>query len=302
MHKPDAKRIVIATAIATVTTVLLNVMGAPLLRVIHNVFGRKVYWGAAVVVGLALSLINPGLSSTPLGIWLTVGLYGEFEAKGLAGFWTALVAVVFGTIPTLGGPWLWAKLQGVEITAVLSESISMGLQKYSELSGTPAPKIEPSTIIAFLPSAMICLNMTALALALIMDRKFAILMGLRFERVASQIKLLDFKLPDAMIWVMMISFLLSFVQHGNEMVTIVAINIFAIAAAAYMFQGLAVFEVLLLVLQTGVFWRILIYVFVVGQLFPVLGAVGIIDYWLDFRGRMKKWRQKKSGSTNGERI
>jgi hypothetical protein len=58
----------------------------------------------------------------------------------------------------------------------------------------------------------------------------------------------------------------------------------------------------MLVLQVGRFTKALIYLFVVANFFPLLSGVGIMDYWLDFRGRMKKWRQAKIGRNNGEQV
>ena len=61
-----------------------------------------------------------------------------------------------------------------------------------------------------------------------------------------------------------------------------------ISLVLYFFQGLAVLEVLLNALKAGMFTRVVVYFFLVGQLFFVLSAVGLIDYWADFRRRLSK--------------
>jgi uncharacterized protein YybS (DUF2232 family) len=70
----------------------------------------------------------------------------------------------------------------------------------------------------------------------------------------------------------------------------------------YLFQGLAVLEVSFLAFRIGTFWKVLIYVLVVGQLFFLLSAVGVIDYWVDFRQRLTKWKRPEIRQNNGDNV
>ena len=70
----------------------------------------------------------------------------------------------------------------------------------------------------------------------------------------------------------------------------------------YFFQGLAVLEVAFRIFRTGAFWRFVIYFFIVGQLFLLLSAVGLIDYWVDFRSRMRRAYRREENRKHEGRI
>src|SRR6185312_2927686 len=157
-------------------------------------------------------------------------------------------------------------------------------------------------IVGQLPSMLIVVHVMSLAFALMLDRRMAQLFGLQYEKIASAIKLLDFKVPDPFIWLTMFSFLFSFVKVGPEWTSVVSLNVFNVMMGIYLFQGLAVLEVSFLAFRIGSFVRLLIYVLVVGQLFFLLSVVGVIDYWVDFRRRLRKWRANEKSRNSGENI
>jgi hypothetical protein len=41
-------------------------------------------------------------------------------------------------------------------------------------------------------------------------------------------------------------------------------------------------------MRAGLFTRILTYLIMVGQLMLILSVIGLIDYWVDFRRRIRK--------------
>ena len=86
------------------------------------------------------------------------------------------------------------------------------------------------------------------------------------------------------------------------MISVVALNVFNVVMGIYFFQGLAVLEVGFLTFRIGNFTRFLVYFIIVGQLFFLLSAVGIIDYWADFRKRMGNMRSRQGSQKNGEHI
>lgn len=284
-------------------------IGAPLLRVLRNQCGPKLFWSTGIVFALIVGFLGLVPMAFLLGsTWLVVGLYSELEEQGKAGFWSALSVVIFGTILVIGGPILWARSTGVDLTSVLSEGIQQFLNQLqsknqsTETSLLSGMKIDAHFIISQMPSAMFILHLASLAFALMFDRKTATMFGLRFERIASQIRLLEFRAPDILIWITMISFLFSFLKIGSEAMTIVSMNLFNSLLGIYFFQGLAVLEVLLLVLRAGVFTRIIVYFVIVGQLFFLLSIVGIVDFWVDFRSRFRKKGIKENNQKNGEHI
>jgi hypothetical protein len=134
-----------------------------------------------------------------------------------------------------------------------------------------------------------------LGLGLIFERRVFSWLNLPREKVASQLKLLEYRLPDYFIWVAMTAFLLTMVSFGGKAIAILAVNILNVAIVLYFFQGLAVLEVFLNSVKAGMFSRVLTYIILVGQLMFVLSIIGLVDYWVDFRGRLR--RIKAAGTT-----
>jgi hypothetical protein len=236
-----------------------------------------------------------------LSFWLTVGVYQELEERGHANFWTACFSIALGSLVILMGPQIWSQVLGLNLVDGLKESFEAITKQLSNGKGLSDYGISADAIIGQIPSMVIVMEITALAFALMLDRRFAVLSGLRYERIASQMRLLEFRVPDYAIWIVMISFLFSFLKSTPPGVSVVALNVFNVMMGMYLFQGLAVLEMSFLAFRIGSFIRLLIYVFVVGQLFFLLSVVGVIDYWVDFRQRLKRWKLSER-SQNGDNL
>ena len=86
------------------------------------------------------------------------------------------------------------------------------------------------------------------------------------------------------------------------MVGVVSMNFFNLMMGLYFFQGLAVLEVLFLVFKSGSLMRFFVYFFIVGKLFFLLSAVGVIDYRVDFRRRLKQRKAPRGSHNHGEQL
>lgn len=303
MPKPTNLRFLAVTFLATLITALFIFLGAPFLRVLRNVYGPFKFWGSGVVIFASFWLVGLQPLSFLLGsVWLTIGAYSELEERARSGFWSAAACVTIGSVFLIFGSMFWAQLQGVNISEILKQGVESMAQQLATKSGSSAVKLDSAAIIQQVPSAVVLLLMTSLGFALMLDRKTGHMTGLRFERIATHMKVLEFKNPDLLIWITMLSFLFSFVKIEPPIVGIVATNAFNIMMGLYFFQGLAVLEVSLLSFRVGSLMRFLVYFILVGQLFFVLSAVGVIDYWVDFRARMKRMRSLETDQKNGEHV
>lgn len=301
MQKPTATRFITTTILATVLSALFIFLGAPVLRVLRNVFGSPKYWGAGGIVCGAMWFA--GIQPTALilaSLWITIGIYSEFEERGWAGRLVATLSVFLGSAVLILGGLVWSRLLGVDIGLAIKEGVDGIIQQYGANSNVM--KIDVDALVQMLPSILVLILMTSLGFALMFDRKVSALLGLQFERVATHMRLLEFRTPDAVIWLLMASFLFSFVKVSPPMVSVVASNVLNILMGIYFFQGLAVLEVFFLTFRVGNLMRFFVYFFVVGQLFFLLSAVGIIDYWVDFRARLKRQRKPGRDQKNEERV
>lgn len=304
-QKPSFSRFLAVLISATLMTILVAILGAPLLRVLRNVFGPLKYWLAGVVMTALLLAAGPAtltLGFLLLSFWVTIGVYQEFEEQGHGNFWTACLSVGLGSLVILLGPYIWAQALGLNLIENLKVSVEEVAKQLLQGKSLSEFGLTAEGIIGQIPSMVIGIEIAALAFALMLDRKFAVLMGLRYERIASQMRLLEFRLPDFMIWLAMVSFLLSFIKVVEPWVSTVALNVFNVMMSLYFFQGLAVLEMSFLVFRVGAILRLLIYLLVVGQLFFLLSPIGLIDYWVDFRQRLKRWKLSEKSQNNEENL
>lgn len=263
------------------------IMGAPLLRVLRKAYGPLAFW----ILGLLLTGIAWFLNAQPLAlflgsIWMTLGAYVEMEQKGLGWWISGLVSVSLGAGATALGLFGAFTKNGINTYAEVQGLAEKFAQQVQEMN--PTVKLDPSILVQQTPSAIVIILMVALSLGLIFERRIFSWLNLPREKIASQLKLLEYRVPDYFIWVAMIAFLLTMVSFGGKAIAILAANILNVAIVLYFFQGLAVLEVFLNSIRAGVFTRILTYIILVGQMLLVLSVVGLIDYWVDFRGRIRR--------------
>ncbi len=289
-----AAKFLLLSLLSAVISALFQCFGAPFVRVTRIVYGAKAFWIAGVVYAALLSFVSPLFGCMVAGIWMSVGFYTEFEFRGRTSFTYALLSTVMSLtlslilpvviMNSMGG----SVLEAMDITKQsLIDTIKTTMNGNTSFYLGPI-SIDLQNIVYLLPSLIFVVYAYSIAFALIFGQRTAVMMNEKVTKIASGLRLLDFKLPDYMIWVAMISFLLSFYTLKNQFITYTALNIFNISLSIYLLQGIAILEVLLLVFRAGFFLRMFVYVFIVGQLFFLFGFVGIVDYWVDFRRRLKK--------------
>jgi hypothetical protein len=305
VEKPSFLRFIVVLITATLMTTFFTFLGTPLLRVVRNVFGPWKYWVSGILISALLLVASPIfliIGFMILSLWTTIGLYQEFEERGRGNFWTACLSIGIGSSLLILGPHLWAQALGLNLMESLRTSLEELAQQSMGGKGLGEYGMSSEAIVGQIPSMLIVVETASLAFALMLDRKFAFLMGLRYEKIASQMRLLEFRVPDFFVWITMFSFLFSFIKMPQTWMSVSAMNVFIIMMGLYFFQGLAVLELTFLVFRVGAFARLLLYLFVVGQLFPLLSIVGVIDYWVDFRHRVKRWKLSEKDQNNGENV
>lgn len=276
-------------SLSIVLAMISGLLQSPFVRVFRKAFGPLAYWLTGITVVGAAWLLN----SLPLvlflgSVWMTLGVYEEVERKG-KGFWfSGIVAVITGSIFGLGlGAGMLLKM-GINTQAELLKAIENFIGKLTEIN--PAMKFDAEIILYQIPSSIVVLMMIALGLSLIFERRVFSWLNIPRGSTASQLKLLEYRVPDYVIWVAMTAFLLTMVSFGGKAIAQVALNILNITVVLYFFQGLAVLEVSLISLRAGMFMRFFAYIILVGQLLPALAVLGFADYWLDFRTRLRKMK------------
>jgi hypothetical protein len=276
--------------VLTLTTVFL---GSPFIRVLHKVSKPLHFWAFGILASVAFILLKVPMFATILAsVWFLVGIYGELEKRGRGWKWASLMSLLVSSGILIGGMiyalWMYDINSWDRYVLFLSEMFE-NVQKMN-----PSLKFDTSILAQQTPSMLVSLLVTALGNALIFDQRAAKFVKVPIVKVASQLKLMEFRLPDAVIWVFLLAFLFSLVNFNMPWLSVVGYNLVNIGVILFFFQGLAVLEVFFLVMKTSFFFRVLTYIILVGYLFVLLSALGLIDYWVDFRSRLRRLQTAES--------
>lgn len=271
---------------AIVLTLITGVLGSPFLRLLRKTQGPIRFWAAGLIVAALFLALGADLLAVLVGsIWMTLGVYSELEQRGRGWWISGLAALMAGTVVQIAGFSVILKRLGIttweRFVALIDEKLMVFLPV------EPSMRPEPALFAQQMPSVLVILLMLCLGTALIFERKLFAWTGFPRDRVASHLKLLEFRVPDFYVWIALSGFLLTMVNFGSKTLVALGLNVVNVSVVLYFFQGLAVLEVLLNALKAGAFLRLAVYLILVGQLFFMLSAVGLIDYWVDFRRRLR---------------
>ncbi|WP_413576432.1 DUF2232 domain-containing protein [Bdellovibrio sp. HCB290] len=287
------QKFITVSSLSILLSMMTVVFGAPLLRVLRQAYGPWAFWILGLFVTGAAWLLNAQPLAMFIGsVWMTLGVYNELEQRGLGWWKSGILSVLLGTGAASISLYGAFKVNGINTYAEVQKLVEQFTEQIQKMN--PAVKLDASVLMQQVPSAIAITLILALGVGLIFERRVFSWLNLPREKIASQLNLLEYRLPDFFIWVAMTAFLLTMVSFGGKAIAILAVNIVNVALVLYFFQGLAVLEVCLNSMRAGTFTRVLIYIILVGQLVLVLSVIGLIDYWLDFRSRIRKLTAPKT--------
>lgn len=269
---------------ALVMTTITVVLGAPPLRILRLVVGRSLYWVSVIGMGLVLFGIGwKALAIFFVLIAMLVGVYSEL----LENAWTPLSssAVSLAMTSLAGGAafLLWTVRQGQGWFARLTETVQSSFGQSPLLNG--GIKLSVEDLLLQAPSGFLLLLIVASALLLVMEPRLREWAGQKSNSSITYLK--DFRLPDVFVWLTIAALLGSFAKTDVRWAQVVGMNLLNICVLLYFFQGLAVIVRFFDVMKVSPFWRTVWLVLMVLQLFLVVSIIGLIDYWMDFRHRLK---------------
>ncbi len=289
-NSTENKKVLILAITSVIASILFSFLGAPFLRALAVSTRSLVFWSTGTVLVATLFLFgiydqNISQAAVYVGaIWMTLGSYSELEKRGViwkqAGPASLLAGVLFASL----GYFLISKNQtNSQMLNQIVEPLLQGINK-----AFPENPIEASVLVGYLPGIFIASLFGSLAFGFLLESKVVRLFQIQKFKVASSLKGLEFRLPDLFIWTSLFSLLFSAVNFNIKPLQTVSINILIISAVAYLFQGLVVVEFLMRFLRLGTFSRVFTYGLILFQLAPFVVFVGLIDYWADFRKRVRR--------------
>lgn len=261
---------------------------APIIRVAHLNYSRTSFWIAFSLGVVALVLLQwVPVAISLMSVTLVIGVFSEIFRKYKNMFVAGFFALLASSVATVSATQQWLAYKGTSLLVRLHEQIDLVVKQAQQVN--PGMKVDPEYLVAQAPSVLVALLIMSLALALMLQAPVARILRCPVEEIET-LNLLSFKLPDSYIWIAMISFLFSFIDIGNKPVSVFATNIVNIMVVLYFFQGLAVIEAFFTTLRFGFFVRFMTYFVFLLQLFFLVAAIGVIDFWVEFRKRFIRIR------------
>ena len=299
LKQQSKKSLVWLALLSLATSGLFSIVGAPFLRAFFVSARSVAFWTTAAIFVATLFLLgsaNYKISETAVyvgAIWMTLGIYSELEKRGVSWKVAGLASLASGFLFSVAGYFLVLRnMDGAQTVAEMTAPLREAMIK-------AYPDNDPSdfNVEGYLPGIVTASLFVALAVGIIFEPKISRLFKLKREFVASGIRWLEFRLPDIAIWVTLFSILfvlrISFLTLPPEGIAISG-NILLASAVMFFFQGLAVAEFCLRYFRVGSFTRAVTYILIFLQFSPFVILLGFVDYWADFRRRIRK----KQNQTN----
>lgn len=264
-------------------TALTVVLGAIPLRAMRQGLGSLGFWLLVLPAVILLMIFNWWfLAGTFLTLAIMVGLFTELEERGQSLITSSMASIGITSLVIFGAVAFWISHHGpswqVGLTGVIETYMAQATK-----AGAKIP-FEAKDILQQIPSLIVLIQAMALFLSLIFQRRTFQMSGLKR---AVYHKLQEFRLPDWFIWVFLCG-LASFVEFSPTWIKPVTMNVLNISMAAFFFQGLAVVASYFSALKMSVLWQTILFFILASQLFILACAIGVVDYWLDFRLRLNK--------------
>ncbi len=281
--KPVAWKVALLALWSAAVTALTFVLGGAVLRTLRVYAGENVYWLTSLLITSLFLLVGwEAYAMIYFGSVLLIGVFSDLEERGFSYFRAGCIALTIVGLVAGGIFAFWFSHQGPEWFDSLVAQAEQPLLKV--FPADPELPVRIGDVLRQLPSLVIMLYVFSLYFALLFERRLLKRVG---STAAVHRDLLNFKVPDVFIWILIPSLFGTFAQVKDPFIHTVAINVFNICLLVYFFQGMAVISTFFGKIKMSPFWQILLTVFLALQLFLFVGVVGVVDYWMDFRKKMK---------------
>ena len=287
--------LVFASVILTATTL---VFGAVMLRALKLGTSKLTYWFICFFTSMVLLLSK----SYILGIMFMViafliGLFSFFQENGYSLERASFVSLFSSSLILCGSYLLMNYQTSQNFIAPFKEKLTLMLGQSAVQKDVNIAKLVDD-LIKQVPSGLVMSLMIALVLSLVIEAKFK-----HWFKTPTNMKykLEFFKLPDEFIWAFIVTLFGSFYAYDEAgsylWVKTVSVNLFNIVLLFYFFQGLSIIYYYFKLYNVSPFWRMLLTIMFIFQLFVVVCALGITDFWFNYRLRLA---QKAARTKNKE--
>jgi hypothetical protein len=264
-------------------TALTFVLGGAPLRLLRKSVSESTFWLVCFgIVGLTWGIGFVALAAAFLTNVLLIGIFTFLEEKKFSIFDAGISAITLVGSVSFVLLYFWAKdKMGSDIQTVLIDGMQIVLSSTEKFWGAQKLTLKPEDLVSQIPGIWLIVSSLSIVCAVLIEPA-SVRATVRKERLS------DFKLPDYFIWFFIGSLLATFGKIGAPEIENIGTNILNVSAFLYFLQGLAVLGRYFLVFRVSTFWRVIWVLLFVVQMPMLLGIIGIVDYWVDFRKMMSK--------------
>lgn len=287
----NRKRIASTILLASISAALMVTVwiAAPLpLLLLRRNFGRLPLFLGSVIGGL---LILASGSSELFAIYLScvllASVYSECE-NARVGYSGSVLVTLLSLIGVL------TCVLGFGIQKLAWHPVSYLRQELTTLTKIVTPTIvDVNPLLIIVPSCLIILMGVVIWLNSILVSRLESLLNWTpkfLNHTFSKIELMEWRIPDGFVWIALLSVAGSYFEVQPVWLKWVALNSLYLVTCLYFFQGLAVLVSFLERKQVPAPRKSLFFVlmlFAIQFTGPFLTALGFIDYWMEFRNRVK---------------
>ena len=287
----QTKKIWILGLFAALVSVFFSFMGAPFVRAFFAKTKPPVFWMVGVALVGTLVLVQLTLGAIYVGaVWMTLGCYSELETRGVSWKKTGAVSVIFGMLFATMMFYIFSKT--TMFTSIMSEMTEPILRTLNQL--LPEKKYTAEEILVYMPGLFASVLVSTIAAGLAFESRIFQLFQLRREKTITGLRWLEFRWPDSFLWLSLTSFFLALIdlngvvsQSIAAQIKLISLNISILSLVGFFIQGLIVVEFLSRFYRFGQFTKLAVYLMIFVWIGPVVSLLGLMDYWVDFRKRVR---------------
>ena len=277
-----------------VFTGLTFILGAPLLRAFHRLYGWRAFFGFYALATFLLLWLYPLWGLPFLILWWASSLFFFLYQPQKVEFFVRatllstsicflFLFLLLGILNHWNIEWMIYDVQ-VCVQALLERV---------DTSNPPLQGLDAQRIALQFPFFFFLMIFMMLFLSIYLEYPLHIMLGSPSQVINSAKRqffdLRRYKLPDLCIWMTLSVFLLTFFLKKSPILGPLFTNIAGIFATLYFFQGLAILECFFTgFLGLKGLWKGLFYIVFFMYMNFLVVLIGFADYWFDFRLRMKK--------------
>lgn len=282
-----------------VLTAITAIFGGVPLKILRHRLGRVQYFVLVLPAAAGLFYILPMLGIYYLTLAILIELQCEFEGHFEDVFISNFLALLSTMMLLTGGLMLWSAQKGYGWIHGIEDNLALALQSFKGVGGDKAQQpLAIVDVMVQLPSAVAILFALNLFFACVFEKIWMPYSWRTHAKLTTK-SLVNFAVPAVVVWVAIFAILGAFGKLAPVWLERVSLNIVNICVLFFFFQGLAITVQFLRALKVNRIWRVFFLIFLSLQLFFVLSFIGFVDFWMNFRERLRKRTAQLKSNAEG---